>query len=272
MNVVIIGLGRMGIVQARISRALGENLLAGFDIDQNACSFFKQEFATFSSVSIDDNQNLIKNADVIWLTVTDQAIDVAASRISQYLSKGAIVIHTSGALSSNVLSHIPAHYGSVHPLLACPPKLCSDEQCLEEYSDVIHVVEGDSSFLTYIEQRLQKLNARLTSIDSKKKALYHAAAVFASNYPVTLINTAQNLFKSCGFDNETARDASCRLLESSLKTMKSIDPVSALTGPIKRRDEATLQMHRQALTEFSDEDTLEFYNLLTKFTKAMLGQ
>ncbi len=271
MNVVIIGLGRMGFVQARITRMLHEHLLAGFDLNQTSCDEFTREFNVISFDSVEENSKFIQLADVVWLTVSDQSISSVAQQISKYLSRDAIVIHTSGALSSSILSFLPAHYGSIHPLLACPPKSVSDQSCFDAYREVIHVIEGDHTFETYARHRLLQQNARATTIDSDKKALYHAAAVFASNYPVTLLDTAQKLFKSCGFDPFTAREASCRLLESSLNTLKTTDPISALTGPIKRNDENTLELHRASLKQFSDSDTEEFYNFMVKFTKNMIN-
>ena len=270
MKFVFIGLGRMGILQARLARFLKHDTLAAIDVAPQARSFFAENFDAPVFDELEKAKEALLSADLVWLTVTDAQIESVASRLGGLLSANAVAVHTSGALSSRVLTkYLSCHTGSVHPLMACPLPTTPDAACAEAYRGIFHVVEGDHETQSLAKQYISSFGGRVATIDVDKKALYHAAAVFASNYPVTLVDTAQRLFAECGFSSDDARDATCRLLESALMLLRERGPVSALTGPVKRHDACTIDKHLDALVHYPEALTL--YQALLESTKNLVG-
>ena len=270
MNVVFIGLGRMGYLQARLARYFGDTILAGIDIDTLAGSAFSSKFLCANYDCLDDAADALALADLVWITVTDGEIEGVAKCLSGWVGAHTVVLHTSGALSSACLRrYLRGPVGSIHPLVACPLRSATDEECLYHYQGVYHVIEGDADAEMVARALVARVQGKIASIVSDNKVLYHAAAVFASNYPVTLIDISQKMLIECGFDEESARDATCRMLEESLKMLRQTSPAIALTGPVKRHDMETIENHRSTLA--SRPQYLEVYDALLHATKRMTG-
>src|SRR6266849_1969263 len=85
-------------------------------------------------------------------------------------------------------------------------------------------------------------------IPSKAKQIYHASAVFASNYFVVVEAVAQRLLRHAGLSDAEAWQALRPLVEGTLENMSRQEPMAALTGPVARGDQATIRRHLEALT------------------------
>ncbi len=272
MQVVMIGLGRMGVLQARFARHFGDVILAGVDVSASARSFFDETFGVPTFDSVESAGKRLAEADLVWVTVTDGQIEAVAQRLNGLIREDAVVVHTSGAASSRLLAdHLVQPTASIHPLAACPPVTTSDEACVEAYDGVYHAIEGAPAAVELARRLVERIHGQIAAIDVDKKSLYHAAAVFASNYPVTLIDFAQRMFVDCGFDPVAARDASCRLLASALAGLRDRSPLDALTGPVKRRDQGTIKKHRDAINTF-DAQTLAVYDAMLVATQNMVDR
>lgn len=84
---------------------------------------------------------LVKDSDVLFLTVTDGMIETVWNQIKDIDIREKIICHTSGALSSEVFSDISKHgsFGfSIHPLFAVSDKY----QSYKELSGSYFTIEG----------------------------------------------------------------------------------------------------------------------------------
>ena len=268
MKIGIIGLGRMGFVQARLGRYFGDEILWGCDKCFQACEEFHREFHV--PVSSDIANIDFGQCDVVWITVNDDEIENCASVISGKLVKGTTVFHTSGVMDSTILkSHLPLQCcASYHPLQACPVKNCTDKACVDAYLGVIHSVEGDTDAISIAKSLIERLGARFVQINASDKVLYHAAAVFASNYPLILMDIAVQLFEKCGFDEDSAISACRLMLTQVVKSLGSSSIQDALTGPIKRKDLCTIRRHESALEKYPE--YLRLYDMLKEADEKML--
>ena len=271
MNIAIIGAGRMGTTQARLARYFGDTLAFGVECDAAARKAFVDRFQvnTYDSV----NQvpaALWKGLSLVWIVVCDGQIQTVAQRLAPFIAANTVVLHTSGALSSQILKDaLPNHpCASLHPLMACPLPTVSDLECVNAYRNVVHSVEGDPEAVALARSIIERVEGRCVSIRSDKKVLYHAAAVFASNYPVTLLHICSSLLQHCGMDAEASADAARRLMAQAADSAQKTDFASALTGPAKRRDMNTIASHQNALAEFPD--LLALYNGLLAQTLDLL--
>jgi predicted short-subunit dehydrogenase-like oxidoreductase (DUF2520 family) len=91
------------------------------------------------------------------------------------------------------------------------------------------------------------LGGRWVEIRAGDKVAYHAAAVFACNYMVTLIKLATDLWQTFGIPGERATQALIPLLRGTINNIESIGIPRCLTGPIARGDTGTIEKHLTAL-------------------------
>jgi predicted short-subunit dehydrogenase-like oxidoreductase (DUF2520 family) len=91
------------------------------------------------------------------------------------------------------------------------------------------------------------LGARPKLVDDSKRALYHSAAVLASNYVDVLLAKAVELLREAGWSEREAIEGVVPLAEGVLTNVRHRGPVAALTGPVRRGDVNTVERHLAAL-------------------------
>lgn len=191
----------------------------------------------------------LKPADITFITTPDDAISSAALNLvkAQKISSGHIVAHCSGALTSEILASLKSHGAlivSAHPLKAfakhrLKPQVFVGCDC---------IIEGDEPAKKRLSEIFLGLGAHTVCISKDKKPQYHAAAVMASNYIVTLAEQARLLLVDAGFNPLHAKKMAERLMQGSLDNICQKEVLfDALTGPIRRGDEHTIEKHLHAL-------------------------
>ena len=268
MKTAIIGTGRMGTTQARLGRISGDHIIWTYDISSEASQWFQNEFDVPSMTSLENAD--FTDLDLIWLTVTDGNIEQAARNIAQLVNDNTVVMHTSGALNSHIIKkYLPnAPCASYHPLMACPLKSVSDQECLSAFTGIVHSYEGDEKAVEVCKKLATRIHAVGIEISPNDKILYHAAAVFAANYPLTLINITAQLLEKCGFTQPLALQSAEKMCRQCLISLNKSNPSDALTGPVKRNDTDTIAAHEAALAAFPD--LLDVYQILKSATQRML--
>src|SRR5258706_266553 len=97
------------------------------------------------------------------------------------------------------------------------------------------------------ERIARDLGMRPFRIATKSKAIYHAGAVFASNYLVVVEAIAQRLLRHAGLSDADAWAALRPLVEGTFDNLSRHEPREALTGPVVRGDTATITRHLESL-------------------------
>ena len=77
--------------------------------------------------------------------------------------------------------------------------------------------------------------------------LYHAAAVIACNYLVTLVKLATDLWQTFNVPPERATQALLPLLHGTIANIERVGIPQCLTGPIARGDTGTITKHINAM-------------------------
>ncbi len=192
----------------------------------------------------------LQPADIWMLSVADDQISQAVAQLtaSAVLRPGDVVFHCSGAKASLLLApaaQAGAFTASVHPVrsFADPVQVAAD------FAGTICSLEGDGQALTLIEAALQAVAAQTVRIEAEHKLVYHAAAVMASNYLVTLMDTVLATYQAAGIPLEMAQAMAAPLARLSLENVFSLGAERALTGPIARGDMALVQQQATALTQ-----------------------
>lgn len=158
-----------------------------------------------------------------------------------------VILHLSGALGQEALGPLlptGAALGSLHPLQT----ITTPERAAERLRGAWAAVEGMPRAEDTADDLARAIGMRPFRLAPKAKPLYHAAAVFASNYFVVVEAVAQRLLRHAGLSDADAWAALQPLVAGTLENMAAADPRSALTGPVARGDAATIVRHFGALT------------------------
>ncbi len=187
---------------------------------------------------------ITKEADIIFLTTPDSAIEDTCSSISSHsgFRKDTVVFHCSGALPSTILASVKdcgAFTGSMHPLQT----FASTELTYNPFQGIVVSVEGDDRAVSAAKEIAADLGAECFTIKTEDKTLYHASAVVASNYLVTLLDMSFRLIGTAGISGRDAFKVLKPLIESTLSNIEQVGISKALTGPIVRGDAETVEKH-----------------------------
>jgi predicted short-subunit dehydrogenase-like oxidoreductase (DUF2520 family) len=203
----------------------------------------------------------LPQADLFLISVPDDQIPGVARDLSKLrLDPKPIALHTSGALSSEVLSPLAAQgwsVGSVHPLISVPDANAPIEGAFWS-------VEGDSRAVRLAKALVRDLGGKSFSIRTTEKPLYHAAAVMTSGNVTALFDVALEMLVACGLARKTAREVLQPLLISTAHNLETKDPSAALTGTFSRGDVETVKRHLAALKDHNLREALELYCRLGK--------
>ena len=239
-----------GVVGGALARRLAE---AGYPVIAVASRRAETAEALAAAVpgcaAFPSPNDVAGKADVVFLTTPDDAIaSVAASTTWR---PGQAVVHCSGALSVDALApavEAGAQVGSFHPLQT----FASLEQALANLAGTTFALEGELPLLSILQDMAEALGGRSVLVRSEDKVLYHAAAVLTSNYTVTLLQQATELWEAFGRTKDEALAALMPLLHGTVANLESLGLPAALTGPISRGDLATVANHLEALESFPD--------------------
>ncbi|GJG84882.1 oxidoreductase [Gemmatimonadetes bacterium T265] len=205
-------------------------------------------------------------ADVVVVATPDAAIDAVLRAVAdETLAPGAVVLQMSGARAPGAPDDLVrarrAGVGTFHPLVP----LADPALGAERFRGAWVGVGGDADAVAAAESLARRVGARPLPIPDapEARAAYHAAAVFASNFPIVLAAVAERLFEASGVDAAGARGAVRHLMASAVANLAaSRDAGAALTGPVARGDAATVARHLAALEH--DGDASALYRALTR--------
>ena len=184
--------------------------------------------------STDDVHHAAKDVDLVLVCCPDLYVaDVAATIAPE---KSTVIAHVAGSLGLDVMSG-HARTAAIHPLMALPSAALGAERLRGAW----FAVAGDA----IVHAVVADLDGRSFEIADADRALYHAAAVVASNHVVGVLGQAERLANAVGAPFE----AFASLVRATVENVVALGPADALTGPAARGDEATLDRHRAALPE-----------------------
>lgn len=197
-----------------------------------------------------------RDADVVLLCVPDKEIGTAAAAVRP----GPIVGHCSGATTLQPI--LEAGHGealSMHPLMTVP------RHGEPRFEGAGAAVAGSTERATWAARVIAaRLGMRPVEIAEEDRAAYHAAAAIASNFLTTIEGAAERVGATAGLDRELL----VPLVRASVEAWAELGAARALTGPIARGDEATVQRHRAVLDERTPE-LLPLYDALADATRAL---
>ncbi|WP_075351865.1 Rossmann-like and DUF2520 domain-containing protein [Algoriphagus marinus] len=206
----------------------------------------------YEAVPKDDLDFSDSKAELFILAIRDTAIPEVSDEI--ILPDGAILIHTSGTVSLDVLNFSSATYtGVFYPLqsFTIGKKI--------EWEELPILIESeDEEILQKLKKLAKSLTHQVFMVRSKDRKGLHVAAVFASNFSNHMIRIAEEIMRRQGLDFEMLKPLIIETISKSLQ----IGAKTAQTGPAIREDYETLEEHHQFLNY--NEQIAEIYRLISQ--------
>jgi predicted short-subunit dehydrogenase-like oxidoreductase (DUF2520 family) len=264
----IIGAGRVGRALGRRLRELGWKIGAVVTRSQTGARKVVRSIGAGHAYAFLTRQ--VVAAQVILITTPDHSVaEVAAelARIGAEELRGKIVLHTSGALSSDLLDPVRqcgAAVGSMHPLqtfsgVGVPP-----------LEGKVFAIEGDSAAVRAARQIARALGAVPVHIHGAKKPLYHAAGALAAGNVLALMEAATRLMTEAGMKRREAVRALLPLTRQVLENFERLGPRAAWTGPLSREDFGVVAAHFEAMKHLPQ--FLETYEAVNRLAAQVLAQ
>lgn len=234
MELAIVGAGKAGRALGRLARR------AGYRIGPVVCRSGERAREAAAFIGGGRPGTALEGAELTLVAVPDGAIEEVARGLRA--PEGAVVAHTCASLGAEVLRpHRPA--GAIHPLRS----FGDPERAAELFGGTACAVDGDEEAVRVLGEFARAIGGVPLRVRTDRKALYHAGAVFASNYLVAVLEAALRLFEKAGVARGDGSGALSALAEGALANVRSVGIPEALTGPIERGDAETVRRHAEAL-------------------------
>ncbi len=264
-KVVIIGAGRAGC-------SIAKNLQESDKFQITAITDINGEIARESGDFIGDvvytgtdNNEAVKYGDIVIISTPDDYIESTCNTLSEKsFIENKFIFHLSGSRPSTVLSSARKQncfIGSMHPLQSMP----SPEAGYENLKNAFFCIEGDKEAVEIGKIMASQISGKFFTIDTREKSLYHAAAVFASNFINTVVFASFSIFKDIGVPEKDILEIISPLIKGTVNNIEKLGVVNSLTGPVVRGDIKTVEAHIKGFEE-SDNGFLELYRILTEHT------
>lgn len=254
-TISIFGTGALGSALLNYFQHSGKRVQSTWN--SKGGSVFSRRSGSLESVGYAFPSGVSEVGDWIFITTPDDII----AKISEKLLilkpdwNGHSVIHCSGGLTSaklEVMNNAGAYTASMHPI-----QTFRRGDTRSRFQDIYISTEGSEDIKTDLENMIIDMGAHPLRLSAEQKKIVHIAAVFASNYLVALLGMADEYLKEDGIEDglEILRP----LIHQTILNIEQKGIFEALSGPVARGDEETINSHLSALEGKSE---LDFYKLL----------
>ncbi|MCA9564648.1 MAG: DUF2520 domain-containing protein [Myxococcales bacterium] len=260
LKVLVVGSGRLG---GALALALTRNpatrcvRLVSHSAPDDEVAFFRD--LNVSVVAWADLERRdVESCDLIVLAVADTSLQQGDLDPGLFNEVGRPVVHTSGALSSEVLERMgfSTPIGSWHPLQSFADPRTGADRFLGAFA----ALEGSPDAVSMARLLSDALSMQPVVVSTEGKSAYHAAAVMSSNLLVALTDAAVAAGELAGLTRERALQMLLPLQRGTLANLGSVGVDDALTGPVARGDTGTVAAHLEVLTP----ELAEIYSVLSR--------
>src|SRR5256885_648804 len=204
-------------------------------------------------------QEVVDRADIVFLTVPDDAIEGIASSLRW--RAGSACVHCSGAADLDVLQKAVADgalAGGFHPLHMFggggePPGTLAG---------CAIALAGPDTLVEKLERLARVLDAKPLRLPEGGRALYHAAANFSGAFVIALIQETIALWGKLGIVEADALAALLPLVRGTADNAEKLGTAGGLGSAIARGDAGAIRRHLDVPAREAP-DSLEPYRLLS---------
>lgn len=197
----------------------------------------------------------LQPADLWMLSVPDSQIPLVAQQLASLSwvhPKPPTVFHCSGFFSANSLAALQEmgwHAASAHPVF----NFAEPARCIDRFDGTPCGLEGDESATRLLHALLTGIGGTCFSVPTASKPLYHAAAVFSSNFMAVLQAIAREAWQEAGVPDALVPEIHQALLQGSVQNLLALGPARAITGPAARGDQAVVNAQGALVSQWHPE-------------------
>lgn len=248
MNVVIIGTGNVAAVLGYRIKKAGHTIVQVFGRRPEPASALAGALGARICTAYDA---IVPAADVYIIAVSDRAIEEVAFHIK--VDSPALVVHTAGAVSKQVLAGVSERFGVLYPLQ-------SMQASRKEVVEIPFLIDANNDkALEDIRAFGQTLSRMVSVANDEVRARVHVAAVLANNFTNFLFTVAQQYCINENIDFNLLHP----LMQETVARLATTPPARSQTGPAVRNDRLTIEKHLQLLQTYPD--IKEVYARLTAY-------
>ncbi|WP_394789825.1 Rossmann-like and DUF2520 domain-containing protein [Rhodoferax sp.] len=238
----LVGSGRVGQTLARLWHGHGSFVVQ--DVLTTSEASAQAACAVIGAGTPVAQLQAMRAADV-WMVATPDAVIAGVARTLAAAGLApATVFHCSGALGSVELASLAAQgwqTASAHCILS----FAAVDAAVQQFPGTACALEGNADACEWLRAAFSDIGAQCFAVASEHKLLYHAAAVFATNFLPVLQSVAEAAWQSSGVPDALIPGLRATLLQNAVANITRLGPAAALTGPAARGDTAAIA--RQAL-------------------------
>lgn len=240
MRIALVGPGRAGTALALALHRAGHDIVAvaGRSPERTA-----RAAARFDAEPMSIGEPL-PPTDLVLIAVRDDAIAMVAAELAPVIGDTAGVVHVSGATPIAALGAIAESgtpTGSFHPLQTLP----SPEAGADQLEGAWFAVTAQPPLRETLHELASSIGGTAFDLEDGHKAVYHAAAAAAANFPLAALVVSSDLFAAAGVPFDAARP----LVEAIVANAFAEGPAQSLTGPVARGDVNTVAAQLGAVAE-----------------------
>jgi predicted short-subunit dehydrogenase-like oxidoreductase (DUF2520 family) len=245
----IIGAGRVGQTLGRLWQQ--SSVFALQDVMTNSAASALSACNFIGAGNPVTQMMQMRAADVWMLALPDAQIAAVASVLADHApaSHPPIVFHCSGAQSSASIATLAAlgwQTASAHCILS----FASAQVAIQQFPGTACALEGDASAIAALHAAFTAIQARCFEVASQDKLLYHAAAVFATNFLPVIQSVAEDAWLASGVPQDLLSGLRSSLLNNAVSNITRLGPANALTGPAARGDVTAIRRQAEAVTQW----------------------
>ena len=186
-----------------------------------------------------DFSQLVKSAGLYFIAIPDDAL----VNIDDAFNTGAgLTVHSAGSVPASVLKKISSRYGVLYPLQS----LRTD---VEKIPDIPLLVDGNSAETrTEILAFATTISPKVMIADDDYRRKIQLAAVLTGNFSNHLFTMAADYCQQESIDFSLLLP----LLQESVERLQYYSPEKMQTGPARRNDQGTIQLHSRLLEQYPE--------------------
>ena len=206
-------------------------------------------------------------SDLCVVSVRDDAIESVAGQLAAAAVGSDAAVHLSGLAPVAALEPLAAagvSTGSFHPLQTLPTPAAGAAALAGSW---IAITASRPRLYERLTGLAESLGALPFSLSDEHKAVYHAAAAAAANFPLAALTMASDLFDAAGVPFEAAHP----LVDAVVANAFDLGPRAALTGPVARGDVATVAAQLAAVRAETPSLVPGFVGFVRELARLIVG-
>lgn len=238
-----IGAGRLGTALARSLARRGERIVAVASRSPESAARAAEGIEGCMAAG-GNAQRVVDVSDLVFVATPDDAIAGVAAALRW--RAGVAVVHCSGATELAALAPAAAAgaaVGGFHPLQS----FAETEAAIASLPGCTVTIEADEPLRATLVALAGRLDCHVALLPPGARALYHAAAGYASQFVNVLLREASTAWRQWGASEDDALRALLPLARGTLASIERLGVARGMPGPASRGDVGSIEKHVAAL-------------------------